>query len=74
MPRKMVRFSGPRLTLMLGGLLQAVDVLHRHVLDEIDLAREQRRDARGVGLDRQVGDLGDADAETRPCPSSRRCA
>ena len=56
MPRKMVRFSGPRLTLRLGVFSSAIDVLHRHVLHEIDLAREQRGDARGVRLDRHLGD------------------
>ncbi len=61
MPKKMVRFSGPRLTLRFGRLLQPVDVLHRHVLHEIDLARQQRRDARGVGLDHEIGDVGDAE-------------
>ncbi len=63
-----MRFSGPEIDLEAGVLLEPVDVLHRHVLDEIDLAGEQSCDARGVGLDRQVGDLGDAERKLGLAP------
>ena len=58
MPRKMVRFSAPSRILSFGVRLQARQVLRRRVEHEVDLAREQRGDARGVGLDRRVDDLG----------------
>jgi hypothetical protein len=40
-------------------LLQARDVLRRGIEHEVDLAREERGDARGILLDRQVDDLVD---------------
>ena len=54
MPMKMVRFSAPSSTLSFGSFCRRVDVLHRQVGDQVDVAGEQRRDARRVGLDRRV--------------------
>ena len=37
--------------------IDARDILDRNRLDDVDLARQQRRDARGVGADRREDDL-----------------
>src|SRR6266850_605385 len=51
MPMKMVRVSMPSSTFRLG-------VLRRQVRHEIDVAGEQCRDARLIGLDRRVHHVG----------------
>ncbi len=43
-----MRSSGPVSTCAFGLALTRCDVLHRNRLDRVDLARQQRRDARGV--------------------------
>ena len=67
MPKKMVRFSGPMLTFRLAVFSRAVDVLRRHVLHEIDLARQQGGDAGGVGLD-HVKTMSEMPTGTSPLP------
>ena len=54
MPMNTIRFSVPSSTLMPGRLRETRHVLRRRVVDEVDLAREERRDARRVGDDRRV--------------------
>jgi hypothetical protein len=77
-PKKITRFCGAVARPMPSASSRA-EVLHRHVLDEVDLARQKRRDAgRGV-LDRGEDDLGQAAIGNCPCPSNRgrpsaRCA
>ncbi len=51
MLRKMVRSSGPVSTVTFGLALDALDVLDRHRVHHVDVARQQRGDARGVRLD-----------------------
>ena len=50
------------------GRLDALDVLQRHRLHHVGLAREQRRDAGRVVADRREDDL--VDVARRPCPTS----
>ena len=57
MPKKIERFSGPEVHLEARRLFQPGDVLYRHVLNEIDLARQQGGDARRIRLDGEIGDL-----------------
>ena len=59
-----MRFSAPSTTLTLRVCRRRGDVLRRRIEHEVDLARQQRRYARAVLLDRRVDDLG------RRCPSS----
>ena len=55
-----------------GRLRQARHVLRRRVVDEVDLAGDQRGDARRVGDDRRVDDLVDVavEAPVLRCPTS----
>jgi hypothetical protein len=52
MPKKITRFCGAVLTTDARRPATRCKVLHRHVLDEVDLARQQGRDARRGVLDR----------------------
>ena len=52
-----MRSSGPVRTCGVAARVDPRDVLDRNRLDHVDLAREQRRDARRVGGDRREDDL-----------------
>ena len=66
MPRKIVRISGPVSTCGVRRAVDAVDVLQRHGLDDVDLARQQRRDAGRVVGDRREDDLVDVAFDLAP--------
>ena len=66
MPRKIVRSSGPCSTVKLPAGLDALDVLQRHRLHHVDLARQQRRDAGRVVADRREDDLVDVALDLAP--------
>src|SRR5262249_4811081 len=51
-----------------GGPLQAIDVLRRHVLHQIDFPRQKGGNARSAAFDGQIGDLLDTQRELSAAP------
>ena len=66
MPMKTTRFSGPSITFTPGGAAQPGDVARGRVEDEIDLARDQRRQPRRVVGDRREDDFLDVALDLAP--------
>jgi hypothetical protein len=61
----MVRSSGPP-DFGFGDAVDAIDVLHRHRLHHVDLARQQRRHARGIVADGREDDFVDVAFDLAP--------